>query len=289
MGRGADPGRRGRRPGAAVEPQRQRRDGRLARRRPAAGGPRAGLRPSPGPPRRRGGHRAQRPRAARLPGPAGPDARAPREHRDPAGGGPAGHLHGLRPAPRRRGGPHRPAAGRAPRPPRRAGPGALAGPRAVRRRADAPGGHPRSGAGGRREQAAVLALHLRRPLAPLAQAGPPPPSLLRRGWLASPGGHLGPVGRAARGGADRRRAGLPGAGRQRHRRQGVTPAHRGGRRVDPGEQPVRGRGAAAGTTWVEPVLVVDVDTHGVGYERLRQPSYRGMRGDLDPADLEGQS
>ena len=46
---------------------------------------------------------------------------------------------------------------------------------------------------------------------------------------------------------------------------------------------------AAGTTWVEPVLVVDVDTHGVGYERLRQPSYRGMRGDLDPADLEGQS
>ncbi len=46
---------------------------------------------------------------------------------------------------------------------------------------------------------------------------------------------------------------------------------------------------AAGTTWVEPVLVVDVDTHGVGYARLRQPSYRGLREDLDPADLEDQS
>ncbi|MDO3403665.1 ATP-dependent DNA ligase, partial [Mycolicibacterium neoaurum] len=30
---------------------------------------------------------------------------------------------------------------------------------------------------------------------------------------------------------------------------------------------------ARGTFWVEPVLVVDVDTHGLGYERLRQPSY----------------
>ncbi|TIC87558.1 DNA ligase [Nocardioides sp. GY 10113] len=42
---------------------------------------------------------------------------------------------------------------------------------------------------------------------------------------------------------------------------------------------------AAGTHWVEPLLVVDVDTHGVGYERLRQPSYQGVRGDLVPADL----
>ncbi|MDQ6524402.1 non-homologous end-joining DNA ligase [Nocardioides sp. LHD-245] len=42
---------------------------------------------------------------------------------------------------------------------------------------------------------------------------------------------------------------------------------------------------ADGTTWVEPVVVVDVDTHGLGYERLRQPSYRGVRADLTPDDL----
>ncbi len=42
---------------------------------------------------------------------------------------------------------------------------------------------------------------------------------------------------------------------------------------------------AQGTHWLEPVLVVDVDTHGAGYERLRQPSYRGVRADLTPEDL----
>lgn len=42
---------------------------------------------------------------------------------------------------------------------------------------------------------------------------------------------------------------------------------------------------ARGTTWVEPVVVIDVDTHGVGYERLRQPSFQGVRADLSPADL----
>src|SRR4051794_17998854 len=42
---------------------------------------------------------------------------------------------------------------------------------------------------------------------------------------------------------------------------------------------------ARGTFWVDPVLVVDVETHGVGYTRLRQPSYRGLRSDLSPADL----
>ncbi|WP_418059738.1 non-homologous end-joining DNA ligase [Pimelobacter simplex] len=42
---------------------------------------------------------------------------------------------------------------------------------------------------------------------------------------------------------------------------------------------------AAGTTWVEPVVVIDVDTHGVGYERLRQPSYQGVRTDLTAEDL----
>ncbi len=42
---------------------------------------------------------------------------------------------------------------------------------------------------------------------------------------------------------------------------------------------------AKGTTWVEPVVVVDVDTHGLGYARLRQPSYQGVRADLTPEDL----
>ncbi|MGY2702183.1 bifunctional non-homologous end joining protein LigD [Nocardioides sp. HB32] len=42
---------------------------------------------------------------------------------------------------------------------------------------------------------------------------------------------------------------------------------------------------ARGTHWVDPVLVVDIDTHGRGYERLRQPSFQGVRPDLDPEDL----
>jgi bifunctional non-homologous end joining protein LigD len=31
--------------------------------------------------------------------------------------------------------------------------------------------------------------------------------------------------------------------------------------------------------------VVDIDTHGRGYERLRQPSFQGVRADLTPEDL----
>lgn len=43
---------------------------------------------------------------------------------------------------------------------------------------------------------------------------------------------------------------------------------------------------AAGTHWVEPLCVVDVDTHGrAPGVRLRQPSFRGVRADLDPEDL----
>ncbi|MDQ4053928.1 MAG: non-homologous end-joining DNA ligase [Actinomycetota bacterium] len=42
---------------------------------------------------------------------------------------------------------------------------------------------------------------------------------------------------------------------------------------------------ARGTHWVEPFLVVDVDTHGRGHQRLRQPSYRGVRTDLTPEEL----
>lgn len=46
---------------------------------------------------------------------------------------------------------------------------------------------------------------------------------------------------------------------------------------------------ARGTHWVQPRLVVDVDTHGAGYQRLRQPSFRGLREDLAPEDLGDRS
>jgi len=46
------------------------------------------------------------------------------------------------------------------------------------------------------------------------------------------------------------------------------------------------RADVEGTIWVDPVLVVDVEYLVVTSDgRLRQPSYRGLRGDLTPADL----
>ena len=43
---------------------------------------------------------------------------------------------------------------------------------------------------------------------------------------------------------------------------------------------------AAGTHWVEPVVVVDVEALGLSpQQRLRQPAYRGVRADLTPEDL----
>ena len=42
---------------------------------------------------------------------------------------------------------------------------------------------------------------------------------------------------------------------------------------------------AQGTRWLEPVLVIDIDTHGLGYDRLRQPSFQGVRTDLSAEDL----
>jgi len=43
---------------------------------------------------------------------------------------------------------------------------------------------------------------------------------------------------------------------------------------------------ARGTHWVDPVVVVDVDTHHASRrQRLRQPSYQGVRHDLAPEDL----
>ncbi len=46
---------------------------------------------------------------------------------------------------------------------------------------------------------------------------------------------------------------------------------------------------AVGTRWVEPVVVIDVESLGFsGGGRLRQPSYQGVRSDLSPADLIGR-
>ena len=43
---------------------------------------------------------------------------------------------------------------------------------------------------------------------------------------------------------------------------------------------------ALGTRWVDPVVVIDVDSHQTARnQRLRQPSYRGVRPDLTPGDL----
>jgi bifunctional non-homologous end joining protein LigD len=43
---------------------------------------------------------------------------------------------------------------------------------------------------------------------------------------------------------------------------------------------------ARGTTWVEPVLVVEIESLGPSAQgRLRQPSYVGVRADLSPEDL----
>jgi bifunctional non-homologous end joining protein LigD len=43
---------------------------------------------------------------------------------------------------------------------------------------------------------------------------------------------------------------------------------------------------ALGTHWVEPFLVVEVDSHATAKnQRLRQPSYRGVRADVSPEDL----
>jgi bifunctional non-homologous end joining protein LigD len=43
---------------------------------------------------------------------------------------------------------------------------------------------------------------------------------------------------------------------------------------------------ALGAHWVDPVLVVEVDTHRTARtQRLRQPSYQGIRRDLSPEDL----
>jgi bifunctional non-homologous end joining protein LigD len=46
---------------------------------------------------------------------------------------------------------------------------------------------------------------------------------------------------------------------------------------------------ALNTRWVEPAIVIDVESLGLGGQgRLRQPAYRGVRDDLTPDDLRGE-
>jgi bifunctional non-homologous end joining protein LigD len=47
---------------------------------------------------------------------------------------------------------------------------------------------------------------------------------------------------------------------------------------------------ALGTRWVEPRIVIDVESLGLGTQgRLRQPAYQGVRRDLTPDDLRGDA
>ena len=120
----------------------------------------------------------------------------------------------------------------------------------------------------------------------LAEVRPPAPAVVRRGRLAPAGGHVRPARRPARGGADARRAALPWPGGQRDRAEAERGADRARRRRSAAaDSPFADevpRVDAQGTHWLEPVLVVDIDTHGRGYDRLRQPSFQGVRTDLDP-------
>jgi len=58
--------------------------------------------------------------------------------------------------------------------------------------------------------------------------------------------------------------------------------------LGPEDDPTGGvpRVDALGTSWTEPLLVVEVETHGRhSYDRLRQPAYISTRPDLGPEDL----
>ena len=113
------------------------------------------------------------------------------------------------------------------------------------------------------------------------------PRLVRRRRLAARDRQRLPARRGAGGGADRGRAGLPRPGRQRHRRQGRASGCSevlGPLRADASARsPTRcPRSTPLGTVWVEPEVVVDVAALGMTpAKRLRQPSYRGVRTDLD--------
>ena len=110
---------------------------------------------------------------------------------------------------------------------------------------------------------------------------------------------MAPRGRLARAGSGAVLVGLPdGAGdggmpaasgqvwpapRARRSRCGCAPSHRD---TSPFADEVPAIDAA-GTTWVEPRVVIEVQALELtGQHRLRQPAYLGVRTDLTPDDLE---
>ena len=209
-------------------------------------------------------------RAARLRGPAGPDARPQRDRR--GRGSPSGcpaTLHGLRPAPPRRPDLTARAAGGAPRAARGARARARRRGRSRRRTTTARccfDATLQQGLEGIVSKRLSSRYDLRRAQPALAEVrAPAPRSYVVGGWRPQEGtsDRLGAllVGEPTRDGLR-----LPRPGRQRHRRRGQPAAHRAARAARRGRQPVRRRGAAAstraGTRWVEPRLVVDVETHG---------------------------
>ena len=172
----------------------------------------------------------------------------------------------------RRQGRQPPAAGGAPQAPARPRARALdlAGAGVVRRRPDALRRHPAAGARGHRQQAAHLALRLRRAQPGLAQVRRTA-TAARTSWAAGARRRAPPTGwpRCWSASSTARRAGLPRPGRQRHRRRRQSRADAScvaplARADSPFDDEVP-RVDARGTVWVEPVLVVDVETHGVGY------------------------
>ena len=221
--------------------------------------------------------RAQRARASRLPGAPGPDARAQRRRRGRGSpsGSPATYMvfDVLRLDGRDL---HRDAAGGAARDPARPRPRATRPGRSRPPYDDGPmlfDATLAAGARGHRQQAADLALRLRRAHPELAEVRAPAPPLVRRRRLAPAGGHDRPAGRAAGRRADRRRgcstaAGSAAASPARPSRSLTAAGRPAGRGDSPFADEVP-RVDARGTFWVEPVLVVDVETHGA---RLRRGS-----------------
>ena len=246
----------------------------------------------PRPAGRRRGHRAQRARPPRLPGAPGPDARAQRRGRPRGSSRPAaGDLHGLRPAAARRRGPAPPAAGGAPR-------AAATGsawsdstwqvPAAYDDGADAVRRHPAAGARGHRQQAAhARATRFGARSQDWLKFAHRHRALVRRRRLAPAGGHRAtgwprcwsasrpPTACSTAAGSAAASAARPAAcsaallaplARTDSPFDDEVPAHRRAR------HPL-GRARCWSSTSTPTAL---------GYDRLRQPSYRGVRNDLTP-------
>ena len=168
----------------------------------------------------------------------------------------------------------------------------VAGARVVRRRADALRRDAPAGAGGHRQQAPDLAA------TPSAQRSQDWLKFAHRrrlsyvvgGWRPARG-HARPARRGARGRADRRRAALPWPGRQRASRPKAEPAPsrelaRRPRPAPTARSPTRCRASTPWARhWVEPVLVVDVETHGSRAGPPPPAVVQGVRADLTPEDL----